>query len=212
MQEADDLCNAIGYGGTPISKILPKLRDEVEKVVKPEEEPRVLDVDEVKTAPAPSHGKSGGIIIDGERGCAFKFAKCCNPLPGDAIIGFITKGYGVSIHKRDCPNVVTGMKSEEFFHRWIRAEWDLSEVKQNTGVFEAVTQIFADNDISVIANITVALADMKVSIIQINSRKHGDDSTIITLKFTCKDISHFNSVVSRLKSLPHINNVVRGFN
>ena len=215
MQEADDLCNAIGYGGLAISKILPKLKDEVEKHVKPEEEPKIIEAGDVKTAPAPvtSSGKSGGIIIDGERGCAFKFAKCCNPLPGDSIIGFITKGYGVSIHKHDCPNVINGMKSEEFFHRWIRAEWDLAEVKQSgVGIFEAVTQIYADNDISVIANITAALAEMRVSIIQINSRKHGEDNVIISLKFTCKDTSHFHSVVSRLKNIPHVNNVVRGFN
>ncbi len=213
MQEADDLCNAIGYGGMAVSKILPKLRDEVEKIVKPEEEVRVVEAEEVKTVAPPSNGKSGGIIIDGERGCAFKFAKCCNPLPGDAIIGFITKGYGVSIHKRDCPNVINGMKSEEFFHRWIRTEWDLSEVKQgNAGIYEAVIQIFADNDISVIANLTVALADMKVSILQINSRKQSEDDVVVTLKFTCKDISHFNSVVSRLRNVPHVNNIVRGFN
>ena len=215
MQEADDLCNAIGYGGLAISKILPKLKDEVEKRIKPEEEPKIIEAGDVKTAPAPvtSSGKSGGIIIDGERGCAFKFAKCCNPLPGDSIIGFITKGYGVSIHKHDCPNVINGMKSEEFFHRWIRAEWDLAEVKQSgVGIFEAVTQIYADNDISVIANITAALAEMRVSIIQINSRKHGEDNVIISLKFTCKDTSHFHSVVSRLKNIPHVNNVVRGFN
>jgi len=134
-------------------------------------------------------------------------------LPGDPIIGFITKGYGVSIHKRDCPNVASGMKSEEFFHRWIRAEWDLTEVKQNnTGIYEAVTQIFADNDITVIAGITAALADMRVSILQINTRKQSEDHIVVTLKFTCKDIGHFNSVVSRLKNVPHVNNVIRGFN
>ncbi len=214
MQEADDLCNAVGYGGMPISKILPKLRDEVEKVVKPEEEaPKVIEAQEVKTVAAPSNGKSGGVIIDGERGCAFKFAKCCNPLPGDPIIGFITKGYGVSIHKHDCPNVISGKKNEEFFQRWIKAEWDLTEVKQNNaGIYEAVTQIFADNDITVIANITAVLADMRVSILQINSRMDSPDSTVITLKFTCKDIGHFNSVVSRLRNVAHVNNVIRGFN
>ena len=213
MQDADDLCNALGYGGLAMSKILPKLRDEVEKIVKPEEEPHAIEAHEVKTAAAPGSGKSGGIIVDGERGCAVKFAKCCNPLPGDPIIGFITKGYGVSIHKRDCPNVINGMKNEDFFHRWIRVEWDVSEMhKGQQNVYEAMIQIYADNDISVIAGITSALAEMRVSILQINSRKHGDDETAINLKFACKDTSHFNSVVSRLKNVPHVNTVIRGFN
>jgi GTP pyrophosphokinase len=215
MQEADDLCNTIGYGGLAISKILPKLKDEVEKTVKPEveEQPKVVEVEKIKTAPAPAGSKSGGIIVDGQRGCAVKFAKCCNPLPGDPIIGFITKGYGVSIHKRDCPNVTTGMKSEEFFHRWIHADWDLADIKRmKDSSYEAVVQIFAEDNISLIANVTMALADMKVSITQINTRKHNDTDVIINLKFACKDTNHYNSVVSRLKGIPHVNNIIRGLN
>ncbi len=213
MQDPEDLCNAIGYGGMPVSKVIPKLREEVERVVHPDDEAPITDVEQVKTVEPKNSGKSGGIIVDGERGCAVKFAKCCNPLPGDPVIGFITKGYGVSIHKRDCPNVINGMKSEEFFHRWIRAEWDMADVKQSqSGGYEAMIQIFADNDISVIAGITTALADMRVSILQINTRKHGEDDVIVNLKFSCKDIGHFNSVVSRLKNVPHVNNVIRGFN
>ena len=113
MHSGEDLCNTIGYGGVPISKVLPKLREEAEKLISPEEPEPILEAEHVKTVPSPVSGKSGGIIVDGERGCAVKFAKCCNPLPGDAIIGFITKGYGVSIHKRDCPNVVTGMITKD---------------------------------------------------------------------------------------------------
>lgn len=212
MQDADDLCNALGYGGMPMSKVLAKLRDEVEKVVKPEE-PKAIEAEDVVTAPAPKSGKTGGIIVDGERGCAVKFAKCCNPLPGDPIIGFITKGYGVSIHKRDCPNVINGMTNEDFFHRWIRTEWDEADMRKGAqNVYETSIQIVADNDITVIAGITAALADMKVSILQINSRKRGEDEVFVTVKFTCKDTSHFNSVVSRLKNVDHVNNVIRGFN
>lgn len=214
MQNADDLCNAIGYGGLAISKIMPKLKDEIEKIIKPEpEEPKPVEVESIKTAPIPTGTKSGGIIVDGQRGCAVKFAKCCNPLPGDPIIGFITKGYGVSIHKRDCPNVTNGMKSDEFFHRWIHAEWDLADIKRMKGSsYEAVIQIFAGDNISLIANITMALADMKVSITQINTRKHNDTDVIINLKFACKDTNHYNSVVSRLKNIPHVNNIIRGLN
>ena len=87
-----------------------KLRDETDRVVKadvPEEQ--ITDVSQVKTVEMPNsakHESTGGIVIDGEAGCQVKFAKCCNPLPGDNVIGFITKGFGVSIHKADCPNVL----------------------------------------------------------------------------------------------------------
>ena len=214
MQSADDLCNAIGYGGQSISKLITKLRDEVEKIVKNVvPEAPVATAEQVKTVESPVTGKSGGIIVDGETGCAVKFAKCCNPIPGDTIIGFITKGYGVSVHKRDCPNVVTGMQNEEFFHRWIRCDWDIDESKTSkNSVYEAAIQIFADDDIGVIANITMALADMKVSILQINTRKPNDNDLIVNLKFTCKDIGHFNSVVARMRGINHVNSVIRAFN
>ncbi len=214
MQGPDDLCNSIGYGGLAISKISTKLKDEIGKVIRPEtEELKPLEVEKIKTAPSPAGGKSGGIIVDGQKGCAVKFAKCCNPLPGDSIIGFITKGYGVSIHKRDCPNVINGMKSEEFFHRWIHAEWDLADIRRmKSSSYEAVVQIFAEDSISLIADVTMALADMKVSITQINTRKHDNSDVIINLKFACKDTNHYNSVVARLKSIPHVNNIVRGLN
>ena len=214
MQSADDLCNSVGYGGLPVGKLLTKLRDEVEKVVKPEtQEEIIVEAEQVKTVESPVSGKSGGIIVDGERGCAVKFAKCCNPIPGDNIIGFITKGYGVSVHKRDCPNVINGMKNEEFFQRWIRTEWDISDLKgSKSSVYEASIQIFADDDISVIANITMALADMKVSILQINTRKPHEHDIIVNLKFTCKDINHFDSVVARMRGIKHVNSVIRAFN
>ncbi len=214
MQSAEDFCNSVGYGGLPVGKLLTKLRDEVDKVVKPEvQEELIVEAEQVKTVESPVSGKSGGIIVDGERGCAVKFAKCCNPIPGDNIIGFITKGYGVSVHKRDCPNVINGMKNEEFFQRWIRTEWDIADLKgAKTSVYEAAIQIFADDDISVIANITMALADMKVSILQINTRKPHDHDLIVNLKFTCKDINHFDSVVARMRGIKHVNSVIRAFN
>lgn len=212
MNTADDLCNIIGYGGMMVSKIVPKLRDEVDRVVKPEDDtPKILEPEDVKTVSSPVKGKSGGVIVDGQRGCAVKFAKCCNPLPGDSIIGFITKGYGVSIHKRDCPNVVNGMKTDEFFHRWIRAEWDLSDIKQNgSNLFEAMVHVFVDDDIGILAGISTALAEMRVSILQINFNKRPNGDNVISLKFACKDTSHLESVISRLRGVSHVKNIVRG--
>ncbi len=213
MQTPDDLCNIIGYGGMTVQKILPKLRDEVEKLIKPEEEPapRIVEAEDVKTVASPVKGKSGGVIVDGERGCAVKFAKCCNPLPGDSIIGFITKGYGVSIHKRDCPNVASGMKSEEFFHRWIRAEWDMTDIKQGgANLFEAMVHVFVDDSIGTIAGVSTALAEMRVSILQINSTKRPNGDNVISLKFACKDTGHLDSVIARLRNVGHVRSVVRG--
>lgn len=209
----DDMFNTLGYGGMPVSKLVPKLRDEFDRVVKPDEVPAApMEAEQVHVAKKPKNVKTNsGVIVDGEVGCSVKFAKCCNPLPGDDIIGFITKGYGISVHKRDCPNVAQGLSSPETADRWINVEWERADVAGSAGVYEALVQIIAYNTITLIADITQALADMKVSILQINSQKRTDETIAISLKIACKNISHYNSIVSRLRSLKDIISVTRGF-
>ncbi len=213
FNSADDVYNTLGYGGLAVSKIATKLHDEFERVVKPvAAPPAITNVDQVKTTKTGSEGKGrGGVIVDGESGCMVKFAKCCNPLPGDSIIGFITKGYGVSIHKRDCPNAVSGVNNPESAERWVDAMWEYSTETNTTETYEALVQIMARNTITLIADITTALADMRVSILQINSQARPDDSIIINLKIGCKNIDHFKSIVSRLRGLKDIEDVRRGF-
>jgi len=211
MQDLDDLYNAIGYGGLAVSKILPKLRDEFDKYVK-----QITDI-EPEMPTQPEHVKTvehhrahtGGIIIDGEYGCAVKFAKCCNPLPGDDVIGFVTKGFGVSVHKRDCPNVISGMQNEENRSRWKRAEWDLSADGDSRAMFESGIVVEAENHISLLAEITTALAEMKVSLLSINTQKRSATVILIHLTVGCKNTEHFNSILSRLRSIRNIESVNR---
>ncbi len=212
MQDLDDLYNAVGYGGLSVSKILPKLRDEFDKYVKQiaETEPSIpTETQQIKTA---SHKRvhTGGIIIDGEYGCAVKFAKCCNPLPGDSVIGFVTKGFGVSIHKVDCPNVLNGMKNEENRSRFKEARWDESaEADSSRAVFESGIIIEAENHILLLAEITTALADMKVSLLSINTQKRSASGILIHLTVGCKNTDHFNSILSRLRSIRNVDSVTR---
>ncbi|MBE6538475.1 MAG: bifunctional (p)ppGpp synthetase/guanosine-3',5'-bis(diphosphate) 3'-pyrophosphohydrolase [Ruminococcaceae bacterium] len=211
VQTAEDLYNTIGYGGLSMLKILPKLKDEFDKLIKPEVVPQVQTEADIPVK-KPKHIRSNsGIIVDGEEGCQVKFAKCCNPLPGDNVIGFVTKGYGISIHKKDCPNVVNGMKNLENASRWVEAEWEADAANQSVGGYEALLQIFAYDSIGILANISMALADMKVSILSINSQKKSDDMFIINLKISCKNIDHYKSIVSRLKGLKNVEDVTRGF-
>ncbi|MBQ8207728.1 MAG: bifunctional (p)ppGpp synthetase/guanosine-3',5'-bis(diphosphate) 3'-pyrophosphohydrolase [Clostridia bacterium] len=211
VQTAEDLYNTIGYGGLSISKITLKLHDELERIIKTETPAPVMDVADVPFK-NPKHIRSNsGIIVDGEEGCQVKFAKCCNPLPGDTVIGFVTKGYGISIHKKDCPNVIQGMKNLENASRWVAAEWEASASEQTTGSYEALLQIFAYDAIGILAEISMTLADMKVSILSINSQKKSEDMFIINLKIGCKNVEHYKSIVSRLKGLKNVEDVTRGF-
>ena len=211
MQELDDMYNTIGYGGMPLSKIAAKLRDEYDRYVKQIEasRPTVVEASQVKTETR-RHTHTGGIIIDGEVGCAVKFAKCCNPLPGDDVIGFVTKGYGVSVHKKDCPNVLSSMKNEENRTRWKHAEWDLdSDAASNKAVFESAIQIIAENHITLLAEITTALAEMKVSLLSIHTQKRSETTMLIHLTVGCKNVDHFNSILSRLRVIRNVETVSR---
>ena len=211
IQEANDLYNTIGYGGLSITKIAGRLRDEFDRVVKDTTPTEPMQVSQVKTVEKPKNLKSNsGIIVDGESGCMVKCAKCCNPLPGDDIIGFITKGYGISIHKKDCPNAIEGQKNAENADRWVSAMWERDPVANTTALYEASILVLADSSITLIADVTGALADMKVSIMQINAQQRPDDSQSIQLTVGCKNVGHFRSIVSRLQSIPAVRSVTRG--
>ena len=215
IRTAEDLYNTLGYGGITISKLLPKLRDELERVIKTahDEEPSD-DVSRVQTVSANnSHKRTSGIIVDGVEGCTVKLAKCCNPLPGDSLIGFITRGYGISIHKKDCPNVALSKAKAETADRWVSAYWDKDDRADNTrNLFESAITICAEDRISLIADITAALAEMKVSIYQISSRNKSNGDVIISIVIGAKNLEHVKSIVSRLKSVRSVIDVTRGYN
>ena len=213
---ADDLFNAIGYGGIPLNKFGNKLKDEISKATVAEAEQAPITEETIIQKAAqtqkPKHLKSnGGIVVDGESGCMVKFAKCCNPLPGDDVVGFITKGYGISIHKKDCPNVLEGMKNEDNKHRWKEAHWEEGEQGSPKSVYEALLQLFTVDRVGMLADIAVALSDMKVSILHVNSQKRANGRGIISLKISCKNIEHYNSSVARLRTLDGVESVGRGF-
>ncbi len=210
MDTADDLFNIIGYGGLSVNKVAKRLRDEYDKVIKPAaEEPQITDVSQVVVSELrPEHSsKYGSVIVDGLEGCSVKFAKCCNPLPGDNIVGFITKGYGISVHKCDCANLINSTATDK--DRLVNVEWRKNSGEYKEARFEALMQIIADDRISMLADISTALAEMKVSILQINTQKRSADQSAINLSVSCKNLSHFNSIISKVKGIRGVSSVER---
>ncbi len=218
FNSSDDLYNAIGYGGLMIPKLLHRLQEECDRVIKPEVE-EVVDIKEPEKLVLPAATKprrvknNSGIVVDGEAGCMVKFARCCNPLPGDPVIGFVTKGFGISIHKQDCPNVIQGKQNAENAERWKEAHWESAaeEAGAAHSIYEALLQIHVDDRIGMLADITAALADMRVSILSINVINRNDGRFIINLMVGCRNIDHCNSIVSRLRGLSGVDHILRGF-
>ena len=213
INSAEDFYNTIGFGGLSLTRFIPRIKEEIEKIRIAEEGPLTAEEELAKvklTNVTRRNHKSGGIIIDGDSGYQVKFAKCCNPLPGDRIVGFVTRGFGVSIHKADCPNVIASRGNEDNLARWVRAEWEQNE-ESSSSLYEASIQIVAEDQIGVLATISMALADMKVSISQINTQLGKDGGVSINIVVGCRNVDHYNSIVSRLRSLPKIISVRRGF-
>lgn len=211
ISTVEDLYNTIGFGGLAVSKIAIKLKDEFDRVVNAQaEEPAKLAVEDI--AVKPRRKNKGGVIVDGVDGCEVKFARCCNPLPGDTIVGFITKGYGISIHKSDCPNVILGESNPENAGRFVSAYWEreVSRTSGDSNLFEAIIQVFAENDLMLLANLTGTLAEMRVSLHQINTQSKSQ-GILVNLVVGCRDIDHFKSIIARLKSVPHVIEVKRGY-
>ena len=212
INTADDFYNTLGFGGITLQRFLPKIKDELEKLHKDDEDKTLTKEEELSKFKLSGNKRThtGGIIIDGERGCQVKFARCCNPLPGDKIVGFITRGFGVSVHKSDCPKVMES-RNEENLARWVKAEWESVE-SASTATYEAAIQIVAEDAIGVLAAISMALADMKVSISSINTQTGKSGEVTINIVVGCRSTSHYDAIVSRLRSLSHIVSVRRSFN
>ncbi len=224
FNDVDDFYNNIGYGGVAVSKFSPKLKDEFDRIVSPEPPKSANPIEELvgekskqaesKRAKDTEHGAMQSVVVDSIDNCQVRFAKCCNPLPGDSIIGFVTRGFGVSVHKYDCPNAKAGIARESEKDRWVTVRWSqdsLANGENTSGAFEALLQIFAYNSFQVFADITAVLADMRVQVHAMNSKETGNDGMIISLNITCRNISHVNSIISRLKKVKNVVDVTRGY-
>ena len=208
ITDIEDFYNALGYGGLALSKVATKIKDECEKLFK-DKEVKDVPFTFVESSPSKKKGKStGGVIVDGEDGCVVKFAKCCNPLPGENIIGFITKGYGISIHKADCPNVKNAFSHEENANRFVKAEWDTPSSGSYKSAYDSSIQILVTNRMSILAEISMALSELRVDIVSINTR-NVEDTTIISMTISCRDISHFNSILTRIRGIKDVIRVTR---
>ena len=215
INNADDFYNTLGFGGITLQRFMPKIKEELDKLSVPEDTKPITPEEEISKVKMTSSDRTkshGGIIIDGAAGCQVKFAKCCNPLPGDKIVGFVTRGFGVSVHKSDCPNVISSRRNEDNLSRWVVAEWEKSdESTQSTETYEAMLQIITHDGIGIIAAISMALADMKVSISQINTQAMKNGDMMINIHIGCKSTSHYAAIVSKLRSIPSVVSVTRGF-
>ncbi len=198
FETVEDMYAAIGYGGASAQKIAIKIRDAIL---------RSKNTETIKITPVVKKRVSdGGVSVEGIDNCLIKFAKCCNPLPGDYIIGFITKGYGVSIHNINCPNAKQGLEKQP--ERWLKASWDNNESKY----FTTTINIEVKNVVGVMVKITSILADMKVTVRSFNARENNMDNAVISVTMDVKDVEHLNYIINKIIKNKYVTNVTRASN
>lgn len=201
----EDFYAAIGYGGIPLSKVMPFVRDEYHKIVT-SKQPEKITVTETKSK---KHAVGEGVEIEGLDNCLIKLSRCCAPIPGDEIIGFITRGHGVSVHKRDCSNVPADISSCEEPERWVSARWLSDNVIKE---FKASLAIECESRVAMMADVANVLADMRVMINAINTRDLKNGNSIIYITITVKSTDFLNIVISKLKGINGVESVTRSKN
>ncbi len=198
----DDFYASIGYGGIQLWRILPRLKEEYFKKYTVNDQPSVVVIKE----PVPKKKVSNGVNIEGLDDCLIKYSRCCNPLPGDEIIGFITRGYGVSIHKRSCTNVPKDISKAVEPERWVKAEWADSIANET---FKATLRISATDRTGLLADITNQLFAMHIFIHNLNSREAKNGIAIVEVSVTVNGINHLKMLISRLSGINGIISIGR---
>ena len=210
----DDLYAAIGYGGFTAQKAVSRIQGELQRrqqqrqqeqmlaeaVAEPKEDPKPAD-----TPKQPKTVKSEqGIIVEGLDNCLVKFSKCCTPVPGDDIVGFITRGYGVSVHRADCPNA-SEEKRKEQPGRWIHVSWGTDTNDSYPTTIEAVCK----DRLNLLLDISAALSTTKTFVLGLNSRSTEDGFAIIRIEIQIKDGAQLSTLMNKLHQISGVLQVNR---
>ena len=201
----EELYAALGYGGLQASKVMFKAKemyDKMQKEIKNSDGEKIVPI---KTAPIRRSKSSNGVIVEGLDNCLVKFSKCCNPLPGDEIVGFITRGFGVSIHKKSCVNAQPENIDEENRARWVNAYW-ADDIKED---FKASLEIVAMDNGMALAEISTVLTNLRVPIFELNAKKTADQRTTMNVTIGVANTDHLNSIIQRLNKTKSVISITR---
>ena len=207
----DDLYSAVGYGSLPAMKAVSKLKEEHKKQTEKKEIPVIPS--EILTEPPKisntekNSNAKDGVIVSGIDSCLIRYSRCCNPVPGDKIIGYITRGRGVSIHRQDCPNIANAYSNAEEKARLIEVEWS----KHDQTAFTANLKIEANDRPGIFIEVANAISETKIPLKAINARTK-DTLAIFEITLEIANIEQMEKVAKKLKNLKGVIDVTRSTN
>ncbi|MBQ8684368.1 MAG: bifunctional (p)ppGpp synthetase/guanosine-3',5'-bis(diphosphate) 3'-pyrophosphohydrolase [Clostridia bacterium] len=198
----EDFYAAIGYGGVLLSRLIPRLKEEYSRMLRDEQLATAPIVPSTPPVRRQHHNK--GVIIDDVEDCLVKFAQCCNPVPGDPIIGFITRGYGVSVHRRDCTNVPKNMAEAPNRERWVTVHWE----QDVDTAFHANLYIVAHDGVNLLLKLTTLLAGLHIPVHSINARD-VHDGAVVNITVSVNSVEHLQFVMQKLRAIDGVDEVQR---
>lgn len=196
----DDFFAAIGYGGLLLSKIILRIKEDFNKRAALAKTPEVVPISSSRRAKS-----SDGVIVEGIDNCLIKLSKCCAPLPGDNIIGFITRGHGVSIHKRDCNNVPRNIEASAEPDRWIKAYWDGTKSESFTSTLQAM---FINRE-GIVVDVMNAVNNMRVPVHSISAREIKGGNCVVVVTVSAESVEHLKSIIAKIEKIPGVFHIER---
>ena len=206
----EDLYAAIGYGGVTATRVANRIRDELR--TKPDRKTALDKVSEAAERRENNAKKTGkpvhGILVEGLSNCLVKFSRCCTPVPGDDIVGFITRGQGVSIHRRDCTNCAQLMNQPENQGRWVGVSW----AENITDSYVTTVSIASKDRSGLVMDIATVLNSLNAKVRSLTSRDTGAGLAVSTITLEVKNSGELRYIMGRLASIPGVSSVVRNGN
>ena len=204
----DDMYAAIGYGGMTATKAVGKIRDDIQRALKAQDTdviPKALRLSQDDNS-ANRHAVSG-IIVEDMDSIMVKFAKCCTPVPGDVIAGFITKGFGVSVHRADCPNAAHRDDPRQAA-RWVRVRW----ANQEEQPFETTLELDCITRDGLLLDVAMVMTTARIRVKELFGKDMPNGHSIFTVRFEIKNVSELETVRSKLLNIPDVLSSRRGQN
>ena len=204
----DDLYAAIGYGGMTTLKAVGKIRDDIQRAAKAKE----AAYNPLRIAPENEQAKRNrhavnGVIVEDIDSCMIKFSKCCTPVPGDAIIGFITKGFGVSVHRADCPNTI-GAHDPQQAARWVRVRWDNVDEQP----FDTTLELDCITRDGLLLDVATVMTTARVRVKELSGKDIPGGHSVFTVRFEVKNVAELESVRNKLLNIRDVLGSRRGQN
>ncbi len=196
----EELYARIGYGGMAISRVIGKIKDESNRQRAKEAQTQKLQ----EAVHKKSSVAANGVIVEGLDNCLIKFAKCCTPIPGDSIIGFVTRGHGVSVHRKDCANVRSSMQNDQDSGRWLKTEWEYGERHK----YGTALKIVSRSRVGMLADVVTIFSNMKINLSELNVKEEDGIATF----YLTADVSggeHLELLTSKLKKNKDVLEVTR---